>query len=165
MDRKSSEADRAEVRQLLEGLDNARMLEPALSVSWGGFSITLTALFGLSTLVEWSRDWDYFINLRYGACTCCGCVVLRVPGVRETRSLRGVFVVLTMCIQLLRLRRQNWYFFYNVGVGFVFFCVPLYPHIASAVVSSPCEKGSTVPAAIMGYGCGRLPNRYHRLTS
>lgn len=64
MDVKSSDKDRAEVRGLLEGLDNARMLEPALSVSWGGFSITLTALFGLSTLVEWSPDWDYFINLR-----------------------------------------------------------------------------------------------------
>lgn len=53
------------MRELLHGLDNARMLEPAQSVSWGGYSITLTALFGLSTLVEWSRDWDYFINLRY----------------------------------------------------------------------------------------------------
>ncbi|CAN0453284.1 unnamed protein product [Ectocarpus sp. 12 AP-2014] len=65
MDRKSSDKDRADVRELLHGLDNARMLEPAQSVSWGGYSITLTALFGLSTLVEWSRDWDYFINLRY----------------------------------------------------------------------------------------------------
>lgn len=65
MDRKSSDKDRADVKKLLQGLDNARMLEPAQSVSWGGFSITLTALFGLSTLVEWSRDWDYFINLRY----------------------------------------------------------------------------------------------------
>lgn len=65
MDRKSSDKDRADVRELLQGLDNARMLEPATSVSWGGFSITLTALFGLSTLVEWSREWDYFINLRY----------------------------------------------------------------------------------------------------
>lgn len=53
------------MRELLHGLDNTRMLEPAQSVSWGGYSITLTALFGLSTLVEWSRDWDYFINLRY----------------------------------------------------------------------------------------------------
>lgn len=53
------------MRELLQGLDNARMLEPAQSVSWGGFSITLTALFGLSTLVQWSRDWDYFVNLRY----------------------------------------------------------------------------------------------------
>ncbi|CAM9652109.1 unnamed protein product [Ectocarpus sp. 6 AP-2014] len=63
MDRKSSDKDRADVLELLHGLDNARMLEPAQSVSWGGYSITLTALFGLSTLVEWSRDWDYFINL------------------------------------------------------------------------------------------------------
>lgn len=80
MDRKSSDKDRADVRKLLHGLDNARVLEPAQSVSWGGFSITLTALFGLSTLVEWSRDWDYFVNLRYfgefrlaGVCCCCFC--------------------------------------------------------------------------------------------
>lgn len=65
MDRKTSDEDRAEVAELLNGLDNARMLDHPLSVSWGGFSITLTALYGLSTLVEWSRDWDYFINLRY----------------------------------------------------------------------------------------------------
>ena len=64
MDRKSSDKDRKEVMKLVEGLPNARMLEPAQSVSWGGFSITLTALFGISTLVEWSKDWDYFINLR-----------------------------------------------------------------------------------------------------
>ncbi|CAM9304583.1 unnamed protein product [Ascophyllum nodosum] len=63
MDRKSSDKDRKEVMKLVEGLPNARMLEPAQSVSWGGFSITLTALFGISTLVEWSKDWDYFINL------------------------------------------------------------------------------------------------------
>lgn len=74
MDRKSSDKDRADVRELLHGLDNARMLEPAQSVSWGGFSITLTALFGLSTLVEWSQDWDFFINLRcfvWLLCLCC----------------------------------------------------------------------------------------------
>lgn len=64
MDRKSSDSDREKVAKLIEGLPNARMLEPAQSVSWGGFSITLTALFGLSTLVEWSTEWDYFINLR-----------------------------------------------------------------------------------------------------
>lgn len=52
------------VRDLIDGLDNARMLEPPLSVSWGGFTITLTALYGISALVEWSRDWDYFINIR-----------------------------------------------------------------------------------------------------
>lgn len=68
MDRKSSDKDRADVRELLDGLDNARMLEPAQSVSWGGFSITLTALFGLSTLVEWSQEWDFFINLRCFVC-------------------------------------------------------------------------------------------------
>lgn len=74
MDRKSSDEDRAEVRHLLAGLDNARMLEPAQSVSWGGFSITLTALFGLSTLVDWSSEWDYFINLRSGtlSISCTG---------------------------------------------------------------------------------------------
>lgn len=64
IDRKSSDEDRAGVRDLIEGLDNVRMLEPALSVSWGGFSLTLTALYGLSVLVEWSEDWDYFINIR-----------------------------------------------------------------------------------------------------
>lgn len=64
MDTKTSDTDRNEVRKLLDGLKNARMLEPPLSVSWGGFSITLTALYGLSHLVEWSQEWDYFINLR-----------------------------------------------------------------------------------------------------
>lgn len=40
-----------------------RMLVPALDVSWGGYTITLTAIFGLSTLVQWSNQWDFFINL------------------------------------------------------------------------------------------------------
>lgn len=36
---------------------------PALDVSWGGYTITLTAIFGICTMVQWSDDWDFFINL------------------------------------------------------------------------------------------------------
>lgn len=64
MDSKTADEDREEVRKLLDGLKNAKMLDPPMSVSWGGFSITLAALYGVSTMVEWGQDWDYFINLR-----------------------------------------------------------------------------------------------------
>lgn len=40
-----------------------RMLLPALDVSWGGYTITLTAIFGICTMVQWSNEWDFFINL------------------------------------------------------------------------------------------------------
>lgn len=99
------------MRELLEGLDNARMLEPAQSVSWGGFSITLTALFGLSTLVEWSRDWDYFINLRYFffcnclmcteyMCVCtmsCCCIYLGVFSLFAGNSFCVVYGIVPWC--------------------------------------------------------------------
>ncbi|CAN0460592.1 unnamed protein product, partial [Ascophyllum nodosum] len=39
------------------------MLEPAVDVSWGGYTVTLTAIFGLSKMVQSSDNWDYFINL------------------------------------------------------------------------------------------------------
>ncbi|CAN0513481.1 unnamed protein product, partial [Scytosiphon promiscuus] len=39
------------------------MLTTALDVSWGGYTITLTAIFGICTLVQWSDEWDYFVNL------------------------------------------------------------------------------------------------------
>lgn len=39
------------------------MLAPALDVSWGGYTITLTAIFGICTMVQWSDQWDFFINL------------------------------------------------------------------------------------------------------
>ena len=39
------------------------MLEPAIDVSWGGYTVTLTAIFGLSKMVQSSDNWDYFINL------------------------------------------------------------------------------------------------------
>ncbi|CAM9435366.1 unnamed protein product [Choristocarpus tenellus] len=63
LDRKTPTHVREDLKTFLSGLVNVRMLEPSLDVSWGGFSITLTAIFGLSTLVQWSTEWDYFINL------------------------------------------------------------------------------------------------------
>ena len=39
------------------------MLVPALDVSWGGYTITLTAIFGICSMVQWSDEWDFFINL------------------------------------------------------------------------------------------------------
>lgn len=39
------------------------MLMPALDVSWGGYTITLTAIFGICTMVQWSDEWDFFVNL------------------------------------------------------------------------------------------------------
>lgn len=39
------------------------MLEPALDVSWGGYTITLTAIFGICNMVQWSDEWDFFVNL------------------------------------------------------------------------------------------------------
>lgn len=39
------------------------MLVPSLDVSWGGYTVTLTAIFGICTMVQWSNEWDYFINL------------------------------------------------------------------------------------------------------
>lgn len=36
---------------------------PSLDVSWGGYTITLTAIFAICSLVQWSEDWDYFVNL------------------------------------------------------------------------------------------------------
>lgn len=41
----------------------SRMLVPSLDVSWGGYTITLTAIFGICTMVQWSDEWDFFINL------------------------------------------------------------------------------------------------------
>lgn len=39
------------------------MLTPALDVSWGGYTVTLTAIFGICTMVQWSDEWDFFVNL------------------------------------------------------------------------------------------------------
>ncbi|CAM9725900.1 unnamed protein product [Ascophyllum nodosum] len=42
---------------------NGRLLEPAIIVSWGGFSITLTCLYAIAASLQWDKSWDYFINL------------------------------------------------------------------------------------------------------
>ncbi|CAM9260344.1 unnamed protein product [Choristocarpus tenellus] len=42
---------------------NGRMLEPTMTVTWGGFSLTLACLYGIAAALQWSNDWDYFINL------------------------------------------------------------------------------------------------------
>lgn len=42
---------------------NGRILEPAGIISWGGFSLTLASVYGMSTALRWDDQWDYFINL------------------------------------------------------------------------------------------------------
>lgn len=42
---------------------NGRLLEPATIISWGGFSITLTCLYGIAASLQWDDGWDYFVNL------------------------------------------------------------------------------------------------------
>ncbi|CAM9136431.1 unnamed protein product [Choristocarpus tenellus] len=64
LDRKTGSTLRGDLETFALDLgDNIRMLTPSLDVSWGGYSITLTALFGLCTMVQWTSQWDYFINL------------------------------------------------------------------------------------------------------
>ncbi|CAM9333771.1 unnamed protein product [Phaeothamnion confervicola] len=65
LDRKTALSDRENLRAYLGAFEkgNAMLLEPALTVSWGGFSITLAAIFGLASAVQWFPEWDYFINL------------------------------------------------------------------------------------------------------
>ncbi|CAN0471159.1 unnamed protein product [Ascophyllum nodosum] len=63
LDRKSDASIRANLEDFISTWDDVRMLEPAVDVSWGGYTLTLTAIFGLSKMVQSSDDWDYFINL------------------------------------------------------------------------------------------------------
>lgn len=61
----------AKIREVVEkefpGIDggpsNARLLEPAGIVSWGGFSLTLVCTFGMAVALQWDNGWDYFINI------------------------------------------------------------------------------------------------------
>lgn len=62
---------RARIRELVQQVfperddrpSNARLLEPAGIVSWGGFSLTLACMYGMAAAIQWDDDWDYFINL------------------------------------------------------------------------------------------------------
>ncbi|CAB1121365.1 GT14 [Ectocarpus sp. CCAP 1310/34] len=63
LDRKDKHSIRRDFENFIEEWDNVRMLEPALDVSWGGYTITLTAIFGICTMVQWNDEWDFFINL------------------------------------------------------------------------------------------------------
>ncbi|CAM9341638.1 unnamed protein product [Ectocarpus fasciculatus] len=63
LDRKDKRSTRRDFENFIEDWDNVRMLEPALDVSWGGYTITLTAIFGICTMVQWNDEWDFFINL------------------------------------------------------------------------------------------------------
>ncbi|CAM9458612.1 unnamed protein product [Ectocarpus sp. 13 AM-2016] len=63
LDRKDKHSIRRDFEHFIEEWDNVRMLEPALDVSWGGYTITLTAIFGICTMVQWNDEWDFFINL------------------------------------------------------------------------------------------------------
>ncbi|CAN0083954.1 unnamed protein product, partial [Ectocarpus sp. 8 AP-2014] len=63
LDRKDKRSIRRDFENFIEEWDNVRMLEPALDVSWGGYTITLTAIFGICTMVQWNDEWDFFINL------------------------------------------------------------------------------------------------------
>ncbi|CAM9851846.1 unnamed protein product, partial [Pylaiella littoralis] len=63
LDRKDNRAIRRDMEKFIADWDNVRMLVPALDVSWGGYTITLTAIFGICTMVQWSDEWDFFVNL------------------------------------------------------------------------------------------------------
>ncbi|CAM9411024.1 unnamed protein product, partial [Hapterophycus canaliculatus] len=63
LDRKDNRAIRRDIENFIKDWDNVRMLVPSLDVSWGGYTITLTAIFGICTMVQWNNEWDYFINL------------------------------------------------------------------------------------------------------
>eukprot|EP00903_Cladosiphon_okamuranus_P019304 g17744.t1 len=63
LDRKDTRAVRTDLEKFIEDWNNVRMLVPALDVSWGGYTITLTAIFGICSMVQWSDEWDFFINL------------------------------------------------------------------------------------------------------
>jgi Core-2/I-Branching enzyme len=73
LDAKASSADVNAVKEALkqiedtvsEGIDtpsNIHLMRHPIAVSWGGFSLLLTAVHGLTTALAMS-DWDYWINL------------------------------------------------------------------------------------------------------
>eukprot|EP00903_Cladosiphon_okamuranus_P005503 g5484.t1 len=45
------------------GERNIRFVEPSKPVTWGGFTMTLNAVYGLTQALHWTTKWDYFINL------------------------------------------------------------------------------------------------------
>eukprot|EP00752_Nemacystus_decipiens_P018256 g16381.t2 len=63
LDRKDTRIVRTDLENFIKDWNNVRMLVPALDVSWGGYTITLTAIFGICSMVQWSDEWDFFINL------------------------------------------------------------------------------------------------------
>eukprot|EP00611_Tribonema_gayanum_P013757 TRINITY_DN24977_c0_g1_i1.p1 TRINITY_DN24977_c0_g1~~TRINITY_DN24977_c0_g1_i1.p1 ORF type:complete len:372 (-),score=31.25 TRINITY_DN24977_c0_g1_i1:34-1149(-) len=42
---------------------NIKLVDNPVQVSWGRFSMLLTALHGLSSAIGWSSQWDFWINL------------------------------------------------------------------------------------------------------
>ncbi|CAM9275911.1 unnamed protein product, partial [Choristocarpus tenellus] len=46
-----------------QGRTNIKLVEPAAPVTWGGFTMTLTAVYGIAQAILWNQEWDYFINL------------------------------------------------------------------------------------------------------
>lgn len=107
-----------------------RMLVPALDVSWGGYTITLTAIFGVCTMVQWSDEWDFFVNLSASdfpllpqvrfcsatvpriplGCMCgitagCGCSYALV--LRTVESLYGSPVVTCSVVDVLQITGLN----------------------------------------------------------
>ncbi|CAM9828579.1 unnamed protein product [Ectocarpus sp. 6 AP-2014] len=45
------------------GERNVRFVSPAMPITWGGFTMTLNAVYGLTQALHWNTKWDYFINL------------------------------------------------------------------------------------------------------
>ncbi|CAN0351213.1 unnamed protein product, partial [Ectocarpus sp. 12 AP-2014] len=71
LDVKASAQARQGVESRIEGvLDergngerNVRLVDPAMPITWGGFTMTLNAVYGLTQALHWNTKWDYFINL------------------------------------------------------------------------------------------------------
>ncbi|CAM9160175.1 unnamed protein product [Scytosiphon promiscuus] len=45
------------------GQVNIRLVDPATPITWGGFTMTLNAVHGITQALHWNTKWDYFINL------------------------------------------------------------------------------------------------------